>query len=200
MTRGTDTTICDTDAWKSSRGNALRRLYEDIDRGLVDPDIRDWLAEFNRKCEDVFTTSSCSGRLVIIKGRSLTDKKWAEILDETHDPDECYSNACRSISELPVGPGGHRVWASLQPPIIQFHVCSLTLAWRILDCSVNAGFIRSGVRKSKIGGFIVEARAYDKLHVLLPASCDVLLELCGLLREYKSKLLKLLVCLTDTCG
>ena len=192
----------DLDAWFNSRSYSLARLRDHYQKGLVDPDIVDWLISFNDKCKNIFTTSSCSGRVVLFEGSSLLDKRGALAYVVYHDPKECHNSICRE-AELLSSRAIRRdriLWASLQPPIIQLATCELGVAWRILECAHSSGFIRSGVRRSRRHGFIAEIRAYDKLHVLLPAPCEILRSLCDVLAEYKTRLASLTKCLTLLCN
>lgn len=188
----------DPNTWLNSRSYSLTRLREHYRRGLIDPDIADWLIGFNEGYKRVFTTSSCSGRVVLFKGSSILDKRGAQAHAIYHDPEECRNSICREAEFLSsrATRGDGILWASLQPPIIQLATCELGIAWRILECAHSSGFIRSGVRRSRKHGFIVEIRAYDKLHVILPAPCETLRSLCDVLAEYKARLASLMGCLS----
>ncbi len=189
-------------AWLNSRSYSIARLREHYQKGLIDPDIADWLISFNDRCRNIFTTSSCSGRVVLFEGSSLLDKRGALAYVIYHDPKECHNSICREAELLSSRTirGDRILWASLQPPIIQLATCELGVAWRILECAHSSGFIRSGVRRSRKHGFIAEIRAYDKLHVLLPAPCEILRSLCDVLAEYKTRLASLTECLTLLCN
>ncbi|MCE4602917.1 MAG: hypothetical protein F7B18_07030, partial [Desulfurococcales archaeon] len=77
-----------------ARARYLERLHRDLAIGRVDGDIAGWLVEVNRK-QCLVTTSSCSGRVALIYGPSLTSKKGARILGSWHDPRECRREICR---------------------------------------------------------------------------------------------------------
>jgi len=61
------------------------RLLEDIKLGRVDEDIIDILLMFNN-LEEYYTTSSCSGRITIHKGKVYEDKRKHVILLKMHEP------------------------------------------------------------------------------------------------------------------
>ena len=173
----------------------MERLYRDYERGLVDEDIAEWLFMVNRKpC--LATTSSCSGRVALIYGPSLTSKAEARILEAWHDPVECRRRIC-----MPRPLGIYLWWLSLQPPIIHFLVEDLDVAEHILECGDRAGFSKLGYRRHRTGAIHVEAGAGDKLHLILPASCSTALELCSLLSLYKERLKRFMDCVSGyRCG
>lgn len=178
--------------WERARREALDRLEEHSRRGLVDYDIEGFLHEFNRKGDCVFTTSSCSGRVVVITGRDVFDKRGSSIIASSHDPIEC-----REIvggARDPSASGG-LTWVSLQPPILHVAARSQEVAERIVSCAVQAGFARAGYKRMRPCGYHVEVAAYDKVHVFLPAPQHVLESLCTILSRYKEKLERLESCL-----
>ena len=60
------------------------RLLEDIKLGRVDEDIIDILLMFNN-IEEYYTTSSCSGRITIHKGKVYEDKRKHVVLFKMHE-------------------------------------------------------------------------------------------------------------------
>ncbi len=172
-----------------ARARYLERLHRDLAIGRVDGDIAGWLVEVNRK-QCLVTTSSCSGRVALIYGPSLTSKKGARILGSWHDPRECRREICR-----PRDTGLYTWWLSLQPPIIHFLADSVETAEAILECGDRAGFSKLGYRAHRTGLIHVEAGAGDKLHLILPAPCMEALSLCTMLGEYKRRLARFMECM-----
>ncbi len=176
----------------------LEKLLAHVEMGLVDPDIKDLLLQINKKCSDIATTSSCSGRLAIIySDKGLRDKKAARILAKWHDPRECKIEACRY--SMLGGDAWAIYWASLQPPILHAITGSLDSAESMVACASSAGLSRAGYKRFRAIGYHVEAGFHDKLHVMLPLSCDVLSLLCEELSLYKKKFYKFLECILETC-
>ncbi len=170
-------------AWENSRASALNRFKSHLEKGLVDSDIIELLKQLNNR-ECLFTTSSCSGRVVLIKGNDPLDKKSASLLYVWHDPSECRSEICLaldSVNEMDIS------WLSLQPPILHIVTRSRNLAEQIVKCGKDAGFKRSCYREHRSGGFLVEVAAYDKTHVF-SRDCRIALKLCDILEEYKKRL------------
>ncbi len=173
------------------RGFFVGRLLDDISRGRVDDDIAGYLVSLNRfGC--LFTTSSCSGRVVVIYSSDFRSKRDARILDGWHDPGGCRLNVC-GYSHLGYDSMFY-YWVSLQPPIIHFVARDIDTAEALVGCGDRSGFSKLGYRRYRAGGYHVTVGAGDKIHVSLPASCDTLLALCDLLKVYKEKLYSFLEC------
>lgn len=173
--------------WELARERALERLRDHASRGLVDHDIVGFLLEFNTKpC--LFTTSSCSGRVVVLEGRDFFDKKGARILEAWHDPGEC-----RRRIQAYCGRTG--AWLSLQPPILHVVARDEGVARRLVSCGEAAGLRRSCYKPYRAGGYHVELAVGDKMHVPLPVACEVAERLCQVLEVYKGRLWRLVDCL-----
>ncbi|MEB3765388.1 MAG: hypothetical protein GSR77_04410 [Desulfurococcales archaeon] len=169
--------------WENSRSSALNRFKSHLEKGLIDSDIIELLKQLNKR-ECLFTTSSCSGRVALIKGDDLLDKKGASLLHVWHDPSKCRSEICSaldSVNENDIS------WLSLQPPILHIVARTRGLAEQIVKCGKSAGFKRSCYREHRSGGFLVEVAAYDKTHVF-SRDCRIIHKLCDILEEYKERL------------
>lgn|GEM_PF-2608701 len=182
-------------AVKASRVNKLlahRRL------GLLDPDISDILVDINNRCRDLVTTSSCSGRVTVIySDKGFRDKRSARILAKWHEPRECRIEVCRFSYLSSHGPFTY--WVSLQPPILHVIASNIEAAESIVRCASSSGLSRVGYKMSRLAGFHVEAGFHDKLHLLLPVGCDILITLCEELSLYKNKFYRFLKCVLETC-
>ena len=168
-----------------------RGLEKDLKEGRVDWDIGGWLVEVNRR-RCLATTSSCSGRVIVLYSNDMMDKAGSRLLWSWHDPRECRLSIC-GVS--PIGP--YKWWASLQPPIIHFLAQDLDTAEYIVKCGSIAGFSKLGYKYHRSGFIHVEVGGGDKLHVILPADCNILLELCMLLEVYKDRLKKFMECVLN---
>jgi tRNA(Phe) wybutosine-synthesizing methylase Tyw3 len=188
------------DDWERSRARAVDRLIKDLKEGKVDSDIAEWLYAFNLKHKDVYTISSCSGRVVVFYGKNLFSKREAKSLCECHYPERCRRYLCPTtleLSSLVKNVKDIISWVSLQPPIIHFAVKNFELAEKVLECAIKSGFAHSGFRRYRNQGYIVEVRAYDKLHLVLPADCDKVLLFCEILKKYKKRLSRFLECINN---
>jgi tRNA wybutosine-synthesizing protein 3 len=185
------------DLWAVRREAALRRLEEHLRLGLVDADIADLLVRINRlPC--IFTTSSCSGRIVLLEAVDLMEKRGARKLWVTHDPSLCL-DVCNLIGEITESRenrklGRELLWISLQPPVLHFYAQDEVVAMRVVDCARRSGFVRACYRRED-SWYFVEVSAHDKLHVILPAPCTVISTLCKVLSRYKERLRKFEDCI-----
>ncbi len=182
--------------WVEARRQALSRLKAHAAAGLVDGDIVGLLFRVNSAGSSIYTSSSCSGRVVVFLGRDFFDKKGAEMLWVTHNPAECRRALCGAAAEAAsVATIETKAWASLHPPIVQVHARDLEVARRVVECAWSSGFARAGLWWSRGGWPVVEASGRDKLHVLLPAPCEGLLSLCEALERLKPRVYSFLECL-----
>ncbi len=182
--------------WERARERALSRLREHVERGLVDKDIVDFLISFNNIYDKVFTTSSCSGRVAVISGLNVFDKRGAVLHSVFHDPEECRSNILQALSNAVKEAAGRIVWISLQPPIIHFASRDEETAHQIVSKAEAAGFNRACYRRYRVGGYHVEVAVSDKLHILNPTPQHAQ-EACNILAKYKERLRKLISLLLD---
>ena len=181
-------------AWYSKRREALERLRRHAAEGIVDSDILEWLLRINEGNTCFFTTSSCSGRLVLLRSATdLLDKAGARSLWVTHDARECLDICRVPLGEMATTDSG-LAWLSLQPPIVHFLAINEEWALGIVGCAKKSGFIRSCYRREAGGYYFVEVAAHDKLHVILPVDCAVVKTLCSIMARYKERLERFKAC------
>lgn len=147
--------------WRKRREEAYRRLWEDLEIGYLDEDLLDILLEFFKRPES-YTTSSCSGRIVVVDSRMPWERRDATIIFKKHTP-----ISLNEIKDLLKQPVLHRLWLVASGPII--HVVTLTAreALRVLRIAREAGFKHSGVMSVSKKGYLVELRTGIRLAVLL---------------------------------
>jgi len=181
-------------SWMEKKREAMKRLEEHLKLGLVDPDIVDMLIKLNRfPC--IYTTSSCSGRVVVLEAENLMDKRGSNKLWVEHDPERC-RNLCGVVERILEGRGlGEKlVWASLQPPVLHLYAWSEQVAINVVRCARESGFARACYRRED-RWYFVEVSVHDKVHVVLPAPCSSLEKLCVILARYKERLRRFENCL-----
>ena len=184
--------------WVNARVRALSRLKDHMIKGLVDSDLIDFLSEINTR-ECLFTTSSCSGRVAIISGKNIFNKKNSKIIKTWHDPNKCLKEICDTLKNNHEKELENLTWISLQPPILHIVVANEKTAEAITKCGDAAGFNRACYKKYRAGGFHVELAVSDKL-TIIGGSCREALEACRTLSIYKERLINLENCLINiTC-
>ncbi len=182
--------------WLVARRRAVGRLLDHASRGLVDNDIKDFLITLNIGRECLFTTSSCSGRIAVIEGEDIFNKKNARILAAWHDPSECMRHVCHTLEESSPKNSREMVWVSLQPPILHIATHSLETAKKVIACGDRAGFNRACMRPYKPGGYHIELAVSDKL-TILGGDCRLARRACVILAYYKDRLRRLQDCLLE---
>lgn len=149
--------------WAAERRRMLERLGRDMARGLVDPDIVDILDAINRR-EEFYTTSSCSGRIVVIAAPSPGDKPAARILGKWHRKitvDELRTALDKAPRKTYV------VWASAQGPLIHIAARDMGSAAKLLEAGHLAGFKYSCIHVMGEDRHIVEIRSAERIDLPL---------------------------------
>ena len=141
-------------------------------RGHVDEGIKE-LVDLINSFDNMFTTSSCAGRISVVK--KITGKKDLEFLFCSHDKVKDISDIKPKLSNFK---GEGSVWLLFQPSII--HVCCKTpgdATW-FLSCAKKAGYKRGGIISIKetvmveiIGTECIEHLLYDVKGIYYTDEC-----------------------------
>jgi len=111
-------------------------------KGSIDKEIKP-LIDFINSLDDYYTTSSCSGRIVLLvkKSYSKQDIKW---LFASHSKVD-FNKIKNSLKKIPKYP----VWLKQEPAIL--HVCCRTIedAQSLVDIARFAGFKRTGIQSTR---------------------------------------------------
>ncbi|HHF58823.1 MAG TPA: hypothetical protein ENL44_01310 [Thermoplasmatales archaeon] len=142
------------------REKALKSLEKAIQEEKVDEDIIDILNILNRN-KDIFTTSSCSGRAVIIEVPYPGAKPGARFLGKWHRRVE-KEDVYRSLESARNG----FLMFMVHPPIIHAVVKDPLLGEKLVKAALSSGFKNSGMRGIK-GKIVVELRSTERMDVLI---------------------------------
>ena len=129
------------DQFKDQKEMAVERWKIHLEEGKADEEVVPLVREINSK-ENFYTTSSCAGRVVIMKIPDPGRKEDAEFLKKWHREIK--------LKELLDGLRDHKniknKWIIFNPPI--FHIGSRTLedAYKITQLGIQSGFKNSGIR------------------------------------------------------
>ncbi len=128
---------------------ALSKLLEAREKGLVDVLVSD-LVDIINKSDSYYTTSSCSGRIVVAQADVLNKKSSFSFLGKWHDPVDV-GDVLRAVAKYSDGV----LWFKFEPMIL--HVCcrEIDSASSFLDIVYRSGFKRSGVYQIK-GKIMIE--------------------------------------------
>ncbi|XP_074508441.1 tRNA wybutosine-synthesizing protein 3 homolog [Sebastes fasciatus] len=145
--------------WKKQRLNKL-----DLSKkGSVDEDITHVVSLLN-SCEEYFTTSSCSGRLILIDGASESSDVhkqncvWLFVSHQKCKSDDLMCGLSRS--------GGDAVF-KFEPFVLHVQCRRLEDAQLVHSAAINSGFRNSGLTVSKTGKIITAVRSTHGLEVPL---------------------------------
>ena len=107
-------------------------------KGSIDEDIRPLLERINSYPE-YETTSSCSGRIVLLDVPRVGDKKHAQWIYATHDKADA-DEICNILATC-----AKPVYFLQEPIILHVNCSSLESANRLLEIARRAGLKRSGI-------------------------------------------------------
>jgi tRNA wybutosine-synthesizing protein 3 len=121
-------------------GDEKRRALERLQRSGADEEVDELLQRIN-ELDDFFTTSSCSGRIVLISLPEIGAKREAVFLGKWH----------RSVRKEEVlaamsDTGNGDVWLIAQSPIVHVACRGLEKATALLRIALESGFKYSGIK------------------------------------------------------
>ncbi len=126
-------------------------LHDAIEKKQVDEDVVPFLLKIT-KIKDVFTSSSCSGRIVLLSSDVDEDKKITSFHKRYHRK----INFEELISDIDVFNKGY-LWLKVEPFIFHIGTKNLSLATNILNFLRSFGLKRAAIISTKPGKTIVEA-------------------------------------------
>lgn len=148
--------------WEELRNRTLNRIFHDKEIGYLDPDILDFLLAFYKYRDDVYTQSSCSGRITIVDAEMAWDRKNSTIVFKNH-LGITLQDMLDTLSKRQV----HRLWLIVQGPILHLYAKDMNAAWDILKIAREAGFKHSGILANNKKGILVELRTGIRMVHLL---------------------------------
>ena len=167
--------------------------------GVVDEDIVS-LLELLNSFEDIYTLSSCSGRIALIELPELGDKRGAVFHGKWHKQISFEEAMTGAGSFLENGSPGTYLYLLTQCPILHINIRDRELAETIFQRARNCGFKNSAF-KSIASPFLLEILSTERVDIPLGYDGDILVgddalrffvERCNhALRRGKKKLEKL---------
>ena len=167
----------------------LKRLEEAIKNKEVDEQILPLLHEINA-LSDYVTSSSCAGRITLMKIPKSGKKNEAEFLFKSHEPVEP-EEVWRALEES-VKTVKESIWFKQEPFIVHVICKDLNAAKKLLDISHEAGLKHSGI--ISLGEKIVlEIQSTERIETIVAKEGRVLIDkeyLEILVQEANQKLMK----------
>ncbi len=171
--------------FSSRKKNILKQLKHVINNQETDSDITPLLTELNKK-EGYVTTSSCSGRMILIEIPPKSKKKEARIIWKKH--------TLITFSELKEAITGIKsekpIWFMTQPIILHVLVKDLEHAKKIILAARKAGFKKVGVL-SLSGKIVVQIEGHHFISLKIMDKGNLLVTdyyLKDLVKEANNKL------------
>ena len=139
--------------------NAMKKLEEAKKEGKADKPIYELLNVINAK-EDYFTTSSCSGRILLLKGGETKKdssfyKRWHRKIKK-----EELKEALEEYSEK------ERLWFRVQPFILHVVCKSVENGFDFIDSARKAGVKRIGMQRIK-NFYLIELYGTESISIPL---------------------------------
>lgn len=143
--------IIDSFKYRKRKILSWKRIWEDLEIGYLDRDLLPLLVLMNSDAE-IYTTSSCSGRIVVMDAEYPWVRDETGVIFKSHIPIE--SSELKFIYRYKPF---KKIWIIVSGPIIHFYSLSARKANRILNTARRMGFKHSGViHVSRDKGFFVE--------------------------------------------
>jgi tRNA wybutosine-synthesizing protein 3 len=139
-----------------SKEKALTSLNKAKNDNKLDQDIEEIINTINLK-KEYFTSSCCSGRIVILELPELGNKREAKFLGKWHR-DIQYNELIEATKQAKTG----MIWLLAQSPIIHVITNSYSLADNIIKIAINSGFKNSGYKSIK-NNIVVEICSTERL-------------------------------------
>lgn len=159
-------------SFKIQKDKTLKRMLtnDKSNKGSVDKPIKSLIDKIN-SFNNYYTTSSCSGRIIIIKIPKNGRKQEAEFLYRTHDKGDS-KEVIAAVNDLK-DIGDSTVWFRQEPVIL--HVASETLkdASKFLRTARLIGFKRSGIFEVD-KRFLMELVSTERIDAILVKDGNVL--------------------------
>ncbi len=142
-----------------NRKNNVLGKQDKSKKGSVDSHIEDLIDTINNS-DNYYTTSSCSGRIVLLKLSESGKKNEAEWIFTSHELVN-YDDIPEVLKNVPE----EKVWLRFEPPIL--HVCckNFESAEKMLEYAHKSGFKKSGIFSVKT--LTLEINSNDRIDCLI---------------------------------
>ncbi len=143
--------------WSERRKAFMKRLKRDKETGYFDKELES-IVDLLNSFDDMFTTSSCAGRLMIFSSEKPWDKKTIKIYLKSHEP-----ISVSDVKKIIDNVVDDNLWFVMQPPIIHVSCSTVERAQELLKIARNVGFKHSGIISFSRNGIHVELQGNEHL-------------------------------------
>ncbi|MFC2135613.1 hypothetical protein ACFLTH_13445 [Bacteroidota bacterium] len=157
-------------SFKLDKEKTLKRMLtnDQSNKGSVDKLIKPLVDKINN-LKDYYTTSSCSGRVIVIKVPKNGKKKDAEFLYRTHE----FASAKKILTCLKNLKTDESVWFRQEPAIVHVATRTLEEASNFLRTVRPIGFKRGGLFEVD-KRFLIESVSTERIDAMLAKDGKVL--------------------------
>lgn len=147
-----------SDRWEKRKKRFLARIERDLSTGYLDIEMLDLIKVINNN-PNMYTTSSCSGRVVLMMGSQPWKKRNSMVLGKWHNgvSYEEVSKLMKSYNK------GSSLWLILQSPILHVVCRNVDLAISLVRLARNCGFRYSTIISRGDYGFLAELMGSERL-------------------------------------
>ena len=139
-------------------------------KGGIDIKIKKLVAKIN-SLEDFFTTSSCSGRFLLLAHDKSGRKDKIEWLFSNHDKIN-FNKIKNSLDRLPI----NDVWFRLQPAILHVACKNSEKTRKFLNLARDIGFRRSGIISLGKSKLMLELISTEKIETIISKNKKLLVD------------------------
>lgn len=176
-------------SFEALKGLYMKRLKEAKEKGLVDEPII-YLLDAINACPQYFTTSSCAGRIILIKSPFSGRKNEAEILFKSHNfvsPEEVWNQLTLNAQKFK-----DPIYFQMEPFILHVSAKSVDDARVFAELSQRAGIKHSGILVIRNERAVVEVESTERIEAPVAVDGKIIVQrdyLDCLVREANRKLL-----------
>ncbi|MFH0714302.1 MAG: hypothetical protein V1847_00030 [Candidatus Diapherotrites archaeon] len=132
------------------KGHHIQKFEEAMEEGKVDPLMRKFCAKIQNS-KNYFTTSSCSGRIVLLDLDANEQKREGAFHAKWHRKVKT-----EEVWKALNAPSKQNIWFKQEPFILHIGTFDLEHAQKILQACKRAGVKRAGINSFKEGKYMVE--------------------------------------------
>ncbi len=158
--------------WRRIRRYHLDKYARALRKGEVDDGIIPLTNLINKIDPDIVTTSSCYGRILLLKIRDLGEKRIENIYMKWHHPIDI-DVLWREIERYT---GGETLWLLLQSTIIHIKCRTLDKAVKIRNLGIEAGYKYSKILSISQKGITVEISGTERLNMPVKSGDKLLIK------------------------
>jgi tRNA wybutosine-synthesizing protein 3 len=125
-------------AFEKDKNNILSRI-DKSKKGSIDKEIKNLVYLIN-SLKDYYTTSSCSGRIMILKKAESGKKCDVDFFFSSHE-EVCFDDVIKKLDRIPK----EELWFRQESMIMHIACRKMEDAQKILDIASNAGLKHSGI-------------------------------------------------------